>query len=74
MLARDINMRTDNNDIKVPPRYNHFPRSANMAEILNDVNTNVEAKNAVGMILGSTWMTYSKSGPIPRPKKTYLLL
>lgn len=73
MLARDINMRTDSKDIKVPPRYNHFPRSANMAEILNDVNTNVEAKNAVGMILGSTWMTYSKSGPTPRPE-TYLIL
>jgi len=39
-----------------------------MAERLNDVNTNVDAKNAVGMILESTWITYSKSGPIPRPK------
>jgi len=38
-----------------------------MADKLNDVNTNVDAKNAVGMILGSTWITYSKTGPIPRP-------
>lgn len=67
-LARDINMRTDRNDIRVPPRYSHFPRSANMAERLNDTNINVEAKNAVGIILGSTWITYSKSGPIPKPE------
>jgi len=40
-----------------------------MAERLKDVNTNVDAKNVVGMILGSTWMTYSKSGPIPMPTK-----
>lgn len=52
---------------RIPPKYNHFPLSENMAQTVNDTKTTLVAIKAVIIMLGSTKITCSSSGPIPTP-------
>lgn len=51
----------------VPPRNNHFPRSAKIADKLNATKTKEVPNNAVVIILGLIWATCANKGPNPKP-------
>lgn len=60
--------------IRVPPRNNQLPRSASIAAMEKQTNTNVLPKSAVTMMDGSTKLTYSSSGPRLMPKMFDMIL
>lgn len=65
-VIRDIEVRRV---MRVPPRNSQLPRSANIAAIEKQTNTNVLPIRAVTIIDGSTKLTYSRSGPKLIPEK-----
>lgn len=51
----------------VPPKYNHDPLSESIEQTVKDTKTTEVPMKAVTIMLGSTIITCSSSGPIPTP-------
>lgn len=67
-LAKAMTDIEVNKVIKVPPRNNQLPRSANIAVIEKHTNTKVVLRTAVTIIAGFTTLTCASRGPKDIPE------
>lgn len=67
ILANETKTRMDMNDMRVPPKYSHRPRSAVSDATEKHVNMAAVAIRAVTIILGLMAMAKSIKEPKPRP-------
>lgn len=68
-LANDMRDIEVSKVISVPPKKSQLPRSASIAAIEKQTNTNVDPRRAVTMMEGSIKLTYWRSGPKLIPEK-----
>lgn len=71
MFANDRSSKLVRRVISVPPKYNHLPLSAKIADKLNEPKITTVPINAVTIMLGLIAITVSSSGPIPKPENKF---